>query len=54
MANLMARFLDDETGVTSVEYAMIAAFLSIVIVSSVQQIGAEAEASYRRTLDALH
>ena len=53
MANLMARFLDDQSA-DIVEYAMIAAFLSIVIVSSVQQIGAEAEASYRRTLDALH
>lgn len=53
MANLMARFVKDETGATSVEYAMIAAFISIVILSAAQQIGAEAKASYQRTLDSL-
>ena len=53
MANLMARFVKDETGATSVEYAMIAAFISIVILSAAQQIGAEAKTSYQRTLDSL-
>ena len=53
MANLIGRFLKDETGATSIEYALLAAFLSIVILSSAHQIGAEAKASYQRTLESL-
>ena len=35
----MLRFLQDETGATAIEYAIIAGGISIVIVAAVQAIG---------------
>ena len=39
MRILIARFLSDETGATAIEYCLIAAGLSIVIVTVVNNIG---------------
>jgi pilus assembly protein Flp/PilA len=39
MCRLLARFFDDERGATAIEYCIIAAGLSIVIVSAVNGIG---------------
>ena len=39
MARLLRRFSDDEAGATSIEYGLIIAFISIVIVSSVTSVG---------------
>jgi len=36
---LARRFLKDETAATAVEYSLIAAFLAIVIISSVRNLG---------------
>jgi pilus assembly protein Flp/PilA len=39
MRRLVARFLDDECGATAIEYCLIAAGLSIVIVTAVNGVG---------------
>jgi pilus assembly protein Flp/PilA len=39
MRQLLSRFLADETGATSIEYCLIAAGLSIVIITAVNGIG---------------
>ena len=39
MRRLLARFVDDECGATAIEYAIIAAGISIVIVTVVNGIG---------------
>jgi pilus assembly protein Flp/PilA len=39
MRRLLTNFLNDETGATSIEYAIIAGGLSIVIVAAVNGVG---------------
>ena len=39
MRRIVARFLDDECGATAIEYCLIAAGLSIVIVTAVNGVG---------------
>ena len=39
MRRLLARFFDDECGATAIEYCIIAAGISIVIVTAVSGIG---------------
>ena len=39
MRRLLTKFIDDEYGATAIEYALIAAGISIVIVASVNGIG---------------
>jgi pilus assembly protein Flp/PilA len=39
MRQLFSRFLDDQSGATAIEYCLIAAGLSIVIVTAVNGIG---------------
>jgi pilus assembly protein Flp/PilA len=39
MRRLLARFVDDECGATAIEYCLIAAGISIVIVTAVNVVG---------------
>ncbi|CAM5306758.1 Flp pilus assembly protein, pilin Flp OS=Afipia felis OX=1035 GN=BN961_00160 PE=4 SV=1 [Afipia felis] len=39
MTNLFARFVKDESGATAIEYALIAAGISIVIIGAVNALG---------------
>lgn len=39
MKNLMVRFMDDESGATAIEYGLIAAGISVVIITAVQNLG---------------
>jgi pilus assembly protein Flp/PilA len=39
MKNLIARFVKDESGATAIEYGLIAAGISIVIITAVNSIG---------------
>jgi pilus assembly protein Flp/PilA len=39
MRRLLHRFIDDQSGVTAIEYSLIAALISIVIIASVRTIG---------------
>ena len=46
MQQLISRFLGDESGATAIEYCLIAAGLSIVIVVAVNGIGSTLNASF--------
>ena len=39
MANLAKRFLTDKSGATAIEYGLIAASISVVIITAVQLLG---------------
>jgi len=39
MKNLIARFVKDESGATAIEYGLIAAGISVVIITAVNGIG---------------
>ena len=39
MKNLMVRFIKDESGATAIEYGLIAAGISVIIIGSVNSIG---------------
>lgn len=44
--NIFARFYQDESGATAIEYVVIAAFLSIAIAATVFVIGGDLDANY--------
>jgi pilus assembly protein Flp/PilA len=46
MRRLLARFVVDERGATAIEYALIAAGISIVIVTAVNGMGSALSAKY--------
>ena len=46
MRRLLARFVDDECGATAIEYCIIAAGISIVIVTAVNGIGSVLNATF--------
>ena len=50
---LIARFLTDESGTTAIEYALIAAGISIVIIAAVQSLGDIVAALFTKVADAL-
>ena len=50
---LLARFLTDESGTTAIEYALIAAGISIVIIAAVQSLGVNVAALFTKVADAL-
>jgi pilus assembly protein Flp/PilA len=50
---LLARFLTDESGTTAIEYALIAAGISIVIIAAVQAIGVSVADLFTKVKDAL-
>jgi pilus assembly protein Flp/PilA len=39
MKNLVSRFVNDESGVTAIEYGLIAALIAVVIIASVTLVG---------------
>jgi pilus assembly protein Flp/PilA len=54
MAKLARRFLQDDSGATSIEYAIIASVVSIVIVTAVAGLGSKLKASYTSVQAALN
>ena len=46
MKNIIAQFLINETGATSIEYAIIASGIAVVIVGAVQGLGSAVKGSY--------
>jgi pilus assembly protein Flp/PilA len=53
MRQLISKFLNDETGATAIEYAVIAAGISIVIVTIVNGIGTEVRVPFATVSTAL-
>jgi pilus assembly protein Flp/PilA len=52
MKNLLA-FLRDETGATSIEYAMIASCIAVVILAAVNNLGTAVKGNYTSVQTAL-
>jgi len=46
MKTLFSRFANDESGVTAIEYGLIAALLSVVIIASVTLVGTNLKATF--------
>lgn len=46
MQNVFARFVKDESGATAIEYGLIAALLSVVIISTLTAIGTDLNRIY--------
>ena len=46
MRNSFARFLKDDSGATAIEYALIAAFIALVIITAATGIGTELKSTF--------
>ena len=46
MRNYLAKFVKDDSGTTAIEYALIAAFISLVLITAATQIGLELTATF--------
>jgi len=46
MRNLFHRFIDDQSGVTAIEYGLIAALIAVVIITAVTTVGTKLSATY--------
>ena len=46
MNNLFARFVRDESGVTAIEYGMIAALIAVVIIATITTIGTKLNTAF--------
>jgi pilus assembly protein Flp/PilA len=53
MKNLVARFVSDESGATAIEYGLIAAGISVVIITVVTNIGTSLTARFQQIANAL-
>jgi pilus assembly protein Flp/PilA len=46
MSNIFARFAKDESGVTAIEYGLIAGLIAVVIITSVTALGTKVSAKF--------
>jgi pilus assembly protein Flp/PilA len=46
MSELLSRFWDDQSGATAIEYGLIAAGISVVIIAAVNGIGTKLNATF--------
>ena len=53
MKNLVTRFFEDESGVTAIEYGLIAALISVVCIAAMTFAGQQLMAIYNRIGNAL-
>jgi pilus assembly protein Flp/PilA len=53
MRNLFLRFLTDRSGATSIEYALIASGIALVIITTVLNVGTALSGRYAAVRDAL-
>jgi pilus assembly protein Flp/PilA len=53
MKNLVKRFLKDESGATAIEYGLIAAGISVVIIAAVQGVGGKLVTTFTSVQNAL-
>lgn len=47
----MSRFAADTSGATAIEYALVAGFISIVIITAVTQLGTNVKALFQNLVD---
>ncbi|MGH8744118.1 MAG: Flp family type IVb pilin [Burkholderiales bacterium] len=53
MGNLFHRFIDDQSGVTAIEYGLIAALIAVVIISAVKAVGTDLTATFNSVASSL-
>ena len=46
MGNLFHRFIGDQSGVTAIEYGLIAALIAVVIISGVKAVGTDLQTTF--------
>ena len=46
MGNLFRRFINDQAGVTAIEYGLIAALIAVVIITAVTTVGTKLTATF--------
>ena len=53
MKNLFARFVSDESGVTAIEYGLIAALIAVVIIGAVASVGTNLSTTFNTVASSL-
>ena len=53
MRNLLHRFFDNQSGVTAIEYGLIAALIAVVIITAVTAVGSDLSATFNSIATAL-
>ena len=53
MGNLFRRFINDQSGVTAIEYGLIAALIAVVIIAAVKTVGTDLTATFTSVATAL-
>ncbi len=53
MTNLLSRFVRDESGATAIEYGLIAALISVVIIVALTAVGTNLSAKFQAVSTAL-
>lgn len=54
MSKLFNRFVRDESGATAIEYGLIAALISVVIIGALQALGGNLNTDFTSVSTALH
>ncbi len=54
MKNLVTRFISDESGATAIEYGLIAAGISVAIISAVSALGTNLSGTFTSVSSALN
>ncbi|HLY07428.1 MAG TPA: Flp family type IVb pilin [Rhizomicrobium sp.] len=53
MKNLLSRFVSDESGVTAIEYGLIAALIAVVIIGAVTTVGSNLSTTFSNVATSL-
>ena len=53
MKNLVSRFMTDESGVTAIEYGLIAALVAVIIIGAVTTVGTNLSATFSTVANSL-
>ena len=53
MRNLFRRFINDQSGVTAIEYGLIAALIAVVIITAVTSVGSKLTTTFTSVATAL-
>jgi pilus assembly protein Flp/PilA len=53
MQSLFSRFVKDESGATAIEYGLIAAGISVVIITAVQLVGTNLKGTFNNVANAV-
>jgi pilus assembly protein Flp/PilA len=53
MQKYLARFVKDESGVTAIEYGLIAALIAVVIIGAVRTLGTKLDNTFNSVANAL-